>query len=127
MLNERFRAFPSRQPVATATAGFEAGLDSAVANVGGWSEASVSIELVEVTRRRRMTQPSQHPTSNPDESFALLFRGPAVPGRVLTGMIHRLEHPALGELVVFLSPVAIPDGEPATPGSRDLHYEAVFA
>lgn len=51
------------------------------------------------------------------EPFSLVFRGPVEP--VLPQRIYRLEHPELGELELFLVPVA-QDAD----GTR---YEAVFA
>jgi hypothetical protein len=51
-----------------------------------------------------------------EESFSLIFRGPvAIP---LRQRIHRLTHPALGEMELFLVPVGQDDG------SR--YYEVVF-
>ena len=50
------------------------------------------------------------------EPFSLLFRGPPQP--VLTQAIHRLEHPSLGVLEIFVVPMA-----PAGGASR---YEAIF-
>jgi hypothetical protein len=58
----------------------------------------LELELVEVTGAGR--------------PFSLVFRGPAEP--LLPQRIHRVEHPALGPLDLFLVPVG--------PGS----YEAIF-
>lgn len=52
-----------------------------------------------------------------EESFSLLFRGPVEPR--LGQMIRHLEHPALGELDLFLVPVRENDE------GRD--YEAIFS
>lgn len=50
------------------------------------------------------------------QAFSLVFRGPG--GLYLPQRIYRLEHPALGELEIFLVPLA-PDAQ----GSR---FEAIF-
>ena len=51
------------------------------------------------------------------QPFSLLFAGPAEP--TLPQRIHRLEHPAIGTLEIFLVPVG-----PGPEGSA--RYEAVF-
>ena len=51
------------------------------------------------------------------DPFRLLFRGPGEP--VLAQRTHRLEHPVLGALEIFLVPV----GRDA----RGTSYEAIFA
>jgi hypothetical protein len=48
--------------------------------------------------------------------FSLFFSGPIVP--TLGQMTYRMEHPRLGELLVFLVPVQ------RTAGA--MHYEAIF-
>ena len=50
------------------------------------------------------------------QSFSLYWNGPATP--ILTSFTHHLTHPGLGDMEIFLGPVAT-DG----PG---LTYEAVF-
>lgn len=79
----------------------------------------------------RLTPDAEHPAfdvtlvgaeelvtgSESEESFSLVFRGPVEPR--LEQMIRHLEHPALGELDLFLVPVR-EDGD-----GRD--YEAIFS
>jgi hypothetical protein len=48
--------------------------------------------------------------------FSLIFSGPIE--QILGQMTHRMEHPRLGELLVFLVPVQRSDGA--------MHYEAIF-
>ena len=60
----------------------------------------------------------EQPVSNGFEQFSLIFHG--VPGEVLRDGIHSLEHPAAGELDVFLSPVG-------KPNSRRTAYQACFS
>jgi hypothetical protein len=57
-----------------------------------------------------------HGQRRPRTPFSLVFRGPAQP--VIPQSIHRLEHPALGALDVFLVPI----GRDAQ-GTR---YQAIF-
>ena len=74
----------------------------------------VALELTEaVPLRSRPQDPSGNLRSEP---FSLLFRGPLTP--LLPQRIHRLAHPELGTLEIFIVPVG-PDGA----GQR---YEAIF-
>ena len=51
------------------------------------------------------------------ESFSLVFRGPAEPR--LPQRIYPLEHPELGRLEIFITPVG--------PDDAGMRYEAVFS
>jgi hypothetical protein len=69
----------------------------------------ISLELVEITAGGPGPRRGGRP-------FSLVFRGPRSPS--LPQAQYRLEHPAMGELDVFLVPIALdPQG---------LSYEAVF-
>lgn len=57
----------------------------------------------------------KHP-NRPRDPFALHFMGPAEPQ--LQQAIHRLIHPALGELEIFLVPTGL--------DARGTAYEAIF-
>lgn len=75
----------------------------------------VDIELVEVTPVPKSGIGSR------EEPFSLMFHGPQEPR--LAQRIFRLRHDELGELDVFLVPIA-PD--PRNPTSTAPRYEAVF-
>ena len=75
----------------------------------------VSLTLVEAKAATLVGDGRRPPP--PREPFTLLFRGPARP--ILPQRIHRLEHPALGTLEIFIVPVG-PDG-------GGIGYEAVFS
>jgi len=75
------------------------------ASVGG--PATLELELAEIV---------DHPTSPALECFSLVFRGPVSP--VLDQGMRKLEHPRLGAMDLFMTPVAL-DKEGAT-------YEVVF-
>jgi hypothetical protein len=70
-------------------------------------ESALELELIQVEEHRATEQA---------ESFSLLFLAPA--GAPPVQRIYRLEHERLGELDLFLVPVAR-DGQ-------GLYYEAVF-
>jgi hypothetical protein len=72
-------------------------------------QAVLVLRLVEVTA---WGPPLEH-----RQPFRLHFQGPASP--VLPQAIHRLSHPEMGELDLFVGPVMAPG-----PGTT---YEAVFA
>jgi len=67
----------------------------------------VEVELVEVEENKM----------GGNESFSLLFRGPAE--KVFNHDTHKVKHPALGELEVFLGPVF-------TGKTDGVYYQAVF-
>jgi hypothetical protein len=74
----------------------------------GFSETETGeLELVEIV---------DHPTVPGMECFSLLFRGPVSP--VLGQGMRRMEHPHLGAMELFITPVAL-DKQGAT-------YEVVF-
>jgi hypothetical protein len=94
---------------AVTPATFEAHLETAFEIEDG-ADGPLALSLASVTRF------PQRPGSVRAEPFALLFVGPAAP-RLPQG-IHRLVHPDLGSLEVFLVPVG--------PQDSGLAYEAVF-
>lgn len=53
-----------------------------------------------------------------DDPFSLIFRGPTSPG--LEQKIHRLSHPEMGAIDLFLVPLG-PEGDP-----DGTHYQAIF-
>jgi len=72
---------------------------------------SLQLDLIDV---RELGRQPHAPRPDP---FVLTFAGP--PNRVLDQRIHRLSHPVLGDLEIFLVPIG-PGGD-ARP-----QYEAVF-
>ena len=75
-------------------------------------ESALPLELLEAVKLGDRPAWSR----NFPESFSLLFKGPS--DRVLPQRIYRLLHSQLGELGIFLVPVARQaDG---------IHYEAIF-
>jgi hypothetical protein len=127
LLQQRFEVFPPRQAVTTRAAGLNPDLTTAISHAGGWSETPVTLELLEVTRHPRMKRPRRNEADQPLEAFVLLFRGSAAPGEALASSSHLVRHPAVGELVVFLSPVVLPPDGASNGESPGRHYEAVFA
>jgi hypothetical protein len=94
--------------LATLTAGdFRAAVGTVFQVVDGESDA-LEIRLTEVV-------PVDERPGQP-RPFSLLFRGPTSP--VLAHVIHRLLHTQMGELDIFLGPVAADAG--------GTTYEAVF-
>ena len=75
------------------------------------AERGLQLDLIEV---RKLGHQPHAPRSDP---FVLTFAGP--PDRLLDQRIHRLSHPVLGELEIFLVPIG--PGADARP-----QYEAVF-
>jgi|SRR5579862_500215 len=75
--------------------------------VAGASEA-IPLELVEVTAGRHGRRGGR--------PFSVVFRGPRSPS--LPQAQYRLEHAAMGELDIFLVPIAL--------DAEGLRYEAVF-
>jgi hypothetical protein len=71
--------------------------------------ASLELVLVEAEGRRADDPGRRAP-------FTLLFHGPPAP--VLPQSIHRLEHPALGPLDLFMVPVG--------PEAGRMRYEVIF-
>ncbi|HLP61157.1 MAG TPA: hypothetical protein VK186_20110 [Candidatus Deferrimicrobium sp.] len=67
----------------------------------------VELELVKMTERN----------SDFSESFSLLFRGPI--DKVFRHDTHKMIHPKLGELYLFIGPIIYP----ATDG---VYYEVIF-
>jgi hypothetical protein len=76
----------------------------------------VSLTLVEAKAATAHMGDGRRPPL-PREPFTLLFRGPARP--ILPQRIHRLEHPVLGTLEIFIVPVG--------PNLGGIGYEAVFS
>ncbi len=90
-------------------ANFEAVLDSTFQVVDTQGSAVLSFSLVQVVRLPE--RPGYRPP------FSLRWSGPPTP--ILAQGIHHLTHPELGELEIFLGPIAA-DASAAT-------YEAIFA
>lgn len=86
----------------------EDGAAAATGEVAGSAKPS-ALRLVQVTRLGDSPGPRQ--------PFSLRFLGPASP--VMPHAIHRLSHPGLGEVDLFVGPVL--SGAPGTT------YEAIFA
>lgn len=76
----------------------------------------VSDPALELTLREAEAAPGTPPPGT-RAPFSLMFGGPPEP--LLRQGIHRLEHPALGPLELFLVPVA--------PDATGARYQAVFA
>ena len=74
--------------------------------------AGLDLKLSEVTA----LSPETSPPGSARQPFALLFHGPATPW--VGQATHRLEHPRLGSLEIFLVPIG-PDGS-------GMRYEAIF-
>lgn len=74
-------------------------------------DASVAIVLATVTRHAARDHGARR------DPFSLLFVGP--PGQALPQASYRLDHAALGELVIFIVPIG-----PSADGRQQ--YEAVF-
>lgn len=127
LLHQTFQVCRPLRRIATGTAGFEAGINEAIAGVGGWDAATTAIDLVEVTRHPRLKRNVRSPAGDPEEAFVLLFRASGERGEPLASSLHRVAHPAVGEFLVFLSPVVLPPGESDSHDAQRLHYEAVFA
>ena len=89
---------------------FAAHLNSAFEVVEA-AEPGLQLDLFEV---RELGYQPHAPRPDP---FVLTFVGP--PDRLLDQRIHRLSHPVLGELEIFLVPIG-PGGD------ARLRYEAVF-
>jgi Domain of unknown function (DUF6916) len=85
--------------------------------VGDPFRIRASGELTLETRLLEATAVSAVPSPAGRVPFSLIFRGPGQP--ILPQRIYRLEHDALGDLDLFLVPLA-PDAD----GAR---YQAVFA
>ncbi len=73
-------------------------------------EAAVRTELIQVTV---LGAAGPNSTRRP---FSIIFRGPK--DRRLPQMIYKLKHEKLGEMEIFLVPVAVDE--------KGYHYEAVF-
>ena len=99
---------PPRDPATLVAADFQAVVDSDF-RVGAGQSGPLVFRLVQVIELSG--QPGQR------LPFILRFQGPATP--VLGQIVHRLEHPDLGDLEVFLGPIST-DAEATV-------YEAVFA
>lgn len=76
---------------------------------------TLELELLE-SRLQDPDAPAQDP-SGARAPFTLVFRGPVEP--VLPQQIHRLEHPSLGPLEIFIVPIGR--------NEAGTTYEAVFA
>jgi hypothetical protein len=94
---------------AVTPATFEAHLET-VFEIEDGADGPLALSLASVTRF------PERPGSVRTEPFALLFVGPGAPR--LTQGIHRLVHPDLGSMDVFLVPIG--------PQGSGLAYEAVF-
>ncbi len=88
---------------------FEPHVETAFDTDAGTDEAA-ALTLASVTRF------PERPGATRVDPFALLFVGPEVPS--LSQGIHRLAHPKLGAMEIFLVPVG--------PHGDGLGYEAVF-
>jgi hypothetical protein len=88
---------------------FEAALGSVFEVVDADRRVVLSLSLVEVVRRPEQAGQRQQP-------FSLYWTGAPTP--ILPPLIHHLTHPKMGEMEIFLGPIAA-----AGPA---VTYEAVF-
>ena len=80
-----------------------------------WGSADpVELEFIEAAQLR--SRPRGDNPNIRSDPFSLLFRGPFAPA--LPQRIHRLVHPQLGPLEIFLVPIG--------PDAAGARYEAIF-